>query len=124
MIKTLTLRYLLAITLLAVPVQGLMAADCELPSSNTQQETVSIEIYDHALGHGEQESDTNQLEQHPCCDEPTCPEMDSYCGSCMSVVSLTNENPVFITVIGSESHFASATVFVDLAPPPPTKPPV
>ncbi len=116
--RKLTIRYLLAIAILLIPFQGSMAAGCELPSEDIQ--TIAI---DHSAEHTQSPADT-MLEQHSCCDEATCPEMDSYCGSCMNLVSLTNEIAIFTSSMVPEFHINTATFFSDLPPPPPTKPPV
>lgn len=117
--KILTIRYLLAIAILIIPLQGSMAAGCELPSSNDQ--AVIAESIDHGVDH---QPSSSSLEQHSCCDEETCPEMDSYCGSCMNFVSLTNEIEIFARSSTPELHNNTSTHLTNLAPPPPTKPPV
>ncbi len=116
----LTLRYLLVIAILAIPFQGLMASGCELPMSDSQ--VVSSDLHDTHTQ--DQQPASEDTAQHSCCDETTCPEMDSYCGSCMQLASLTSEAHAITSSKLPEFHSGSTTTLVDLAPPPPTKPPV
>lgn len=129
----LTIRHLMAIAMLIMSFQNVMAmggnaADCENTSSGSDIQ-LSISASDPHQGHNMAEMEIADAAMDDscvgncCCDEP-CTDMADSCGNSMQINSLILSNFEFNLSSPVDSFRSINTGLPDLPPLPPIKPPV